>query len=530
MALFDFLGGNKKKAEAEQKIEEQKQEQHDLAVKRQEDEHKDLKWPGLMPINLFVRKPEEKPHLTVVNGSAGQDEERTDKQASAQVQEEKSVTEEKPQEAQPKPTVQIEDPLSPERKAEIGRIIYEPEIKLDMVKDLSLQEILFLEVSLVTANRMKPLENYEQNHQQIRNQFLNLVRAADKLYVIYDSRTGYPLLDGGYAQMYLDKEHAETVARLYNEQLRVTRVIEVPGMSANTERPDGKIQMKIFDFMFFLGIENIIVDNGWYKGFLRRSEISAPFYINEDPEKIPPYNPALSFALIDYVGEIKWPVNYGKRQEILKGKFNRIMQLVPKSTFIIPMRSLDETAGNPEDAADENTTGDQSDVPVNPAAATQATEDADSAQAAATQKNHRIQIPVMRINDKNMLPVYTDIFEFSKKFANTPFKPVRADFKGVNRFMPNYNGMVLNPQGAGMVIERREAPAQTPAAAAQTPDGKTAIPIKVKVSPVQAPTEAKPQASEATAQEAETQASAPETKVDATSNVIDLNSRRGNNQ
>lgn len=527
MALFDFLGGNKKKAEAEQKIEEQKQEQHDLAVKRQEDEHKDLKWPGLMPINLFVRKPEEKPHLTVVNGSAGQDETAEEEKATAQVPEEKAA-EEKAQEVQPKPTVQIEDPLSPERKAEIGRIIYEPEIKPDMLKDLSLQEILFLEVSLVTANRMKALDNYEQNHQQIRNQFLNTVRSADKLYVIYDSRTGYPLLDGGYAQMYIDKEHAETVAKLYNEQLRVTRVIEVPGMSANTERPDGKVQMKIFDFMFFLGIENIIVDNGWYKGFLRRSEISAPFYINEDPEKIPPYNPALSFALIDYVGEIKWPVNYGKRQEILKGKFNRIMQLVPKSTFIIPMRSLEVTDGNPDDASDENTNNNQSDVPVNPAAATQATEDADSATAAATQKNHRIQIPVIRINDKNMLPVFTDIFEFSKKFANTPFKPIRADFKGVNRFMPNYNGMVINPNGAGMVIERREAPAQAPtqnqapAQAAQTPDGKSPIPIQIKVSPVQAPNASQ-------AQETGAQDSAPQDKSEASSNVIDLNSRRGNN-
>ena len=46
MALFDFLNGNKKKAEAEQKIEEQKQEQaqgdhrrDDLALRQGGDEH-----------------------------------------------------------------------------------------------------------------------------------------------------------------------------------------------------------------------------------------------------------------------------------------------------------------------------------------------------------------------------------------------------------------------------------------------------------------------------------------------------------
>lgn len=489
MALFDFFGGNKKKAEAEQKIEEQKQEQHDQAVKRQEEDHKDLKWPGLMPINLFVRKPEEKPHLTVVNGSAGNENSEAAEKAvepSAPAQAEAAA------EAAEKtlmPSTNIEDPLTEERKAEIGRLIFEPELKPEMLKELNLQEILFLEVAMVTANRMKALDNYEQNHQKIRNQFLNLVRSAEKLYVIYDARTGYPLLDGGYAQMYLDEEHANIAAKLYDEQLRMTRVIEVPGMSVNAERPDGKIQLKIFDFMYFLGLENVIVDNGWYKGFLRRSEISAPFYINEDPEKIPPYNPALSFALIDYVAEIKWPVNYGKRQEILQGKFNRIMQLVPKSTFIVPLRTIE--AGEPENPYEtEDNSAKPSDVPTNTDAANQATEDAEAAAANAQKQNHRIQLPVISINNKNMLPVFTDIFEYSKSFGDTPFKPIRADFKGVNRFIGNYNGIIINPKGQGMVIERREAPQAAAAAAA----------------PAQAP--------------------AADTENKADSNVISLNSRR----
>ncbi|SFG49196.1 SseB family protein [Oribacterium sp. WCC10] len=511
MALFDFLGGNKKKAEAEQqKIEEQKQEQHDLQVKRQEEEHKDLQWPGIMPINLFVRKPEEKPHLTVVNGSAGKDESETEAAAPETVKPaETSGSEAEAKEAEAealKFASQIEDPLSAERKAEVGRIIFEPEIKPDMLKDLSLQEVLFLEVALVTANRQKALDNYEQNHQKIRNQFLNLVRAAEKLYVIYDARTGYPLLDGGYAQMYLDEEHANIAARLYDEQLRRTRVIEVPGMSVNAERPDGKIQLKIFDFMFFLGLENVIVDNGWYKGFLRRSEISAPFYINEDPEKIPPYNPALSFALIDYVGEIKWPVNYGKRQEILQGKFNRIMQLVPKSTFIVPLRTEEEGKQAESNETTNDAPANPSDVPANTNAANEKTEDADTATADAQKNNHRVQLPVININGKNMLPVFTDIFEFSKNFGETNFRPIRADFKAVNRFMPNYSGIVINPQGQGMVIERRQAPAAPQGQAPQAP----------QVPKAQTPAAPQPQAPEKTPAEA------------SDSNVISLNERRNN--
>ena len=494
MALFDFLNGNKKKAEAEQKIEEQKQEQHDQAVQKQEEEHKDLKWPGLMPLNLFVRKPEEKPHLTVVNGgenASAETEEAQDTKASTAEAEAQAAAQD-----MPKATVQIDDPLTNERKDEIGRLIYEPELTPDMLKDLSLQEILFLEVAMVTANRMKALENYEQNHQKIRNQFLNMVRAAEKLYIIYDARTGYPLLDGGYVQMYLDEEHANIAAKLYDEQLRKTRVIAVPGMSAKTELIQGKEQLKIFDFMYFLGFENVIVDNGWYKGFLRRSEISAPFYINEEPDKIPPYNPALSFALIDYVAEVKWPVNYGKRQDILKAKFNRIMQLVPKSNFIIPLRALEDGSDDAPDMNVDESEAKQADVPVNTAAAQQSTEDADTATAEAQKKNRRIQLPVVQINGKNMLPVYTDIFEYSKEFGKSNFRPIRADFKGINRFIANYNGMVINPQGAGMVIERRPS--------AQAPNGQPA---------------AKAPAAKAAAK--------PESD---SGNVIDLSSRRNNNK
>ena len=58
MALFDFFG-SKRKAEAEQKIEEQKQEQHDEAVARQREEHPEMQVLKiqLMPEHLHVVVP-----------------------------------------------------------------------------------------------------------------------------------------------------------------------------------------------------------------------------------------------------------------------------------------------------------------------------------------------------------------------------------------------------------------------------------------------------------------------------------------
>ena len=473
MALFDFFG-SKRKAEAEQKIEEQKQEQHDEAVARQREEHPEMHWPVITPINMFVKKPGETPATapgaaTTAAAEAGANTAAGTENAAANTEnagKTENTAETANTAAQPQPTI-LSDPLTPERKDEVGALVYEPTIRPDMLKDLNLQETLFLEAALLIAHKQHPLDNYDQNRQVIRNHFLDMVRAQEKIYVLYDARTGYPLLDGSFVLMYLEKEHAEIAAKLYAEQMRSVKIIEVPGMAAEPAQQGGKIQMKIFDYLFFLGAENIVIDNGWYKGFLRRSEISAPFYINEDPEKIPPYNPTISFALTDYVGELRWPVQYGKRKELLQAKFNSVMKLVPKGTYLLPFRNLDEETANAGEQNADDAAAEQTATPTHDGMAE--TTDAATESAEAAKKNHRVQLPMVTLNGKNFMPVYTDIFEFSKKFANSGFRPTRADFQTISRFMGNYDGFIINPQGQAMVIERQKNPnpGQAPAQGAK---------------------------------------------------------------
>lgn len=477
MALFDLFGSKKKAAEAEQKIEEQKQEQHDEAVARQRADHPDLCWPGITPINMFMKRPETAPaenEAAKVDGTSSA-EAGTPQAASPAASGEASP-------ASPQPP-RITDPLTEEQKENIGALVFEPMLKPDMVKDLNLQETLFLEASFIIANKQHALDNYEQNHQMVRNHFLNMVRSQESIYVLYDARTGYPLLDGGFILMYLDREHADLAAGLYQAQLRSVKVVAVPGMAAETEQVDGKVQMKIFDYLFFLGAENIVIDNGWYKGFLRRSEISAPFYINEDPEKIPPYNPAIAFALMDYVGELRWPVNYGKRRELLQLKFNNVMKLVPKGTYLLPFRTLDEEA-NAGDPSAENADA-PSATPLHDGTA--ATTDAAQESAQAEKKNHRVQLPMITMKGKKFMPVFTDIFEFSKKFSNSGFRPTRANFQTISRFLGNYDGFIINPQGQAMVVERRKNP--NPAANAGTASNVIPNPAAANAAPAPVPAE-----------------------------------------
>ena len=224
------------KAEAEQKIEEQKQEQHDEAVARQREEHPEMHWPVITPINMFVKKPGETPATTAGATGSGANTAAGSENATATASTVNAGNAEHTAEAantenagttaasaataaQPQPTI-LSDPLTPERKDEVGALVYEPTLKPDMLKELNLQETLFLEAALLIAHKQHPLDNYDQNRQVIRNHFLDMVRAQQKIYVLYDARTGYPLLDGSFVLMYLDKEHAEIAAKLYAEQLR----------------------------------------------------------------------------------------------------------------------------------------------------------------------------------------------------------------------------------------------------------------------------------------------------------------------
>ena len=273
----------------------------------------------------------------------------------------------------------------------------------------------------------------------MHNAFLNRLRSAEKLYAIYDSSCGYPLIDSGFVLVYLEKDHAEKASELYNQQNRRTLLVELPGLNA-PQQEDTPTQMKFFDYLYFMGAENIMIDNGWYKGFVKRSEISAPFYINNpEPEKIPPYNPGLNFVLTDYIEELRWHVKYEKRDAILRQKFQRIMSMIPKANFIMPVRNIPAEEGNSGENAE-----------------------------------NRIQIPMVRLNDKNLLPVFSDMFEFSKKFANTDYKPTRASFQSLEKFMPNYDGFIVNPNGQGLVVEKRPKPENgTPSEQAQPASDST---------------------------------------------------------
>ncbi len=436
MGLFGF-GNNKKKAEEREAEEQAKRakEQHDELVASQKKDHEGMPWPSVMPINFMKNKD----HETLSKA---------------------------------------EDPISAERKDEIGNLIYEPSIAADQVKDLSLQELLFLLDTHEIFTRKAPLHDYEKNHRVIYNELLRRLHGVDQFYMLYDKATGYPFLDSGFGLVYMEKEHAEQAAAMYAQQFRNVVALTRPGEEA-APLENGAKPIQLFDYLYYVGIENIIVDNGWYKGIIKRSEISAPPTWNSDASKIPPAAPALQYAMIDFTGEARWNVKYDKRDEVLKRKMDRINALIPKQKYVIPMQVLDKTSGSPAIAEG-----------VDP--------------ASVDPNNKQIKFPMLKLKAKKVdgseeeqvfLPVFTDLFEYSKSFAKSEFRPIVFPYDKVLTIIQPMHGLVINPRGESIVVPKVKAlelggvkPTPTQAAAPEvTPAAASEAPAVAPEAPTAAP-------------------------------------------
>lgn len=411
MGFFNIFGKSKKEKEAEEAaLEEEKVKRHEEIVAEQKKAHEGFQWPVMPRINqMNVKRPDNDAAAPVV----------------------------------------IEDPLTDEEKSRVGNLIYEPELKPSDLKKLNLQELLFLEAAINLAQAQAKLQNFEENRQAIHTEFLNTIRRSDNYYLLYDNRTGYPLIDNEFVQLYLDEEHAKKGAALYQQQYRAIRIMQFPGMFAPQD-PEKPQALGLFDVLYFLGDENIIVDNGYYKGFLKRSEISAPFYINKDPKTIPPHNPALVFAINDYLCEFKWPVNYPTRQELLKKRFDRILAFMSKAIFLVPAKVEEVT---PDATANGDTSG-------NADAAMTGSTAAEGTAAQAPRKS--VEVPGLNVGGKRFLPVFTDVFEFIKAFKDTEFRPNSLNYQNVLAMAAKYDGFIINPKGQGLVMQRQEKPAAAP--------------------------------------------------------------------
>ncbi len=377
MGLFDLFGGKKAAKEEEMQALNSAAERKEREMKSAMDAHAGMEWPGF-------------PRLNPINVNSED--------------------------------VSMDETVTLERKNEIGKMIYDEDMPIETLKFLSNQEILFLLTALEAFQKKAPLPGFEKNHRKVYNELLSRIRDSKSLYVLYDTTTGYPFIDHGFANVYFEKEIADKAVLLFAKQFRKVAVRDVL-----VENPDDTAAVKrgFFDYLYYIGMENILVDNGAYRARFKRSEIvAAPGDWGEDNRDKNPINPGLIFAMLDFMAELRWPVKYDKREEIVRAKEMRMLSLIRTSNFILPM---------------------QHEGPV------EVLEDG----RMKFGKDTKFKFLILNTADgKQFLPIYTDAIEFGKKLRGSEWNAAVFKYQDILKFINDKDGITINPDGQSVVLPK----------------------------------------------------------------------------
>ncbi len=376
MGLFDRFG-NGKKAKAEEEEAKRLEQEAAEKLEAQKNAHAALSWPLPLPVNPIRLQGAEDEVLA------------------------------------------MPDSVSPERKDEIGPMIYEEKLGSDALRFLQTQEVLFLLTTLEYYNRTAPIENFDAKHQALKSEVLNRVRDAEKLYVLVDTTTGYPYLDFGNVCLYLDKNMADAVVAIYAKQMRKLTVREARGENIEA----GSEQKGFLDYLYFVGMERMVLDAGYYRMRFARTEIVAPHNITGEKGQ-PPTNPGIAYAITDFLEEARWPVKYDKRLEVLQGKEAVMLTQIMKGTFMVPL-----THEGPVEVKENG--------------------------QLVFGKDTKISFPILKnAEGKTVQPVFTDGIELSKAFPKGKFEAGIFAFNDVLRMIQDKDGMVINPKGQNLVLPK----------------------------------------------------------------------------
>ncbi len=225
-------------------------------------------------------------------------------------------------------------PVGSEREDELLPLLLEERIPAEHLKPLKIQECIFLLCSLQSMNSQEPVEHYAEKGNLLFSTIIDKLNDAPSLYITLDETTGLPFITGDTVDVYSAKKLAQQAASFYGSQNRHLLVREVSKEDSGLPGHIG-----LFAWLYYLGMERILVDNGAYKIVLNRADLLPP--PDEDQLKrmeVPVTNPSLRFAMADFLGEVRWRVSYKERQDNIKAKEGRLMEELCRARLLIPVK------------------------------------------------------------------------------------------------------------------------------------------------------------------------------------------------
>lgn len=310
--------------------------------------------------------------------------------------------------------------ISNARKNEIGPIVLEKEISKEKLTELSIQEVNFLICSMKVFHEKSPLENYEQNNKILYQELIEKLRAADTLYMTFDKTTGFPFINEGMVDIYSKVEFAKDACDYYTQQYRNLEVKEITRDKTNLPN-----NMGVFAYLYCLGMEKIMIDNGQYKVLVNRSEILPPPDFSKVPQvSVPIINPELRFAIINFFEELRWRVNYPQRVEVMKTKENKMIEEICKAKYLVPMKHTGEV----EKSGDNQIT--------------------------FKEGGKMFFAKITNVEEVSFIPVFTDWTEFEKAYNKKEWNGAILSILDAIR-IGNGDGIAINPYGENLILNEK---------------------------------------------------------------------------
>ena len=327
--------------------------------------------------------------------------------------------------------------MTKERTQAVQETLRGEELTEEACASFSIQELIcalsFVRTEEKNAEEDAEAEEWKRRSGLLYSCMLEKIKSADAVYMTFDKATGFPFYNNGMVDLYSRKEYAELAVLYDQEMFRELEVRELTVLPAEVRFPDGPSaeeqpdkRIPAFAMLYYLGMERVMIDNGFYRALIGRAEVlPPPDYTGKPEAQIPVINPALRTRMLDFFGEVRWKVSYDKRTEVLQTKEQAMLAEVAKSRLLVPMRC----EGTMQKKPGEN-------------------------QLVLGKGAKLLFAAIKNTAGESYTPVFTDITEFAKLY---PMKEWGATVMTI-RDVINVNkgvGIAVNPAGENLVLKER---------------------------------------------------------------------------
>lgn len=307
-------------------------------------------------------------------------------------------------------------PLGEKREEELAPMLEETQLDQEELGKLNIQECIYLLCTLqrTAGERNDPF--YKEKGDLLYTTILGKLANAPTLYLVMNEDTNVPFIIGDSVDVYSTLDRAMRAVEFYRKQHYHLYVKEVP--LDNSGLPGS---LSLFAWLFYLGMERILVDNGAYKAMIKRSDLcSIEEVASEGGLEVPVVNPGLRFSMADFLEETRWQVSYNGRRDNLEAKAERLTERLKKSKLLVPIRYEDMKQGTD---------------PV----------------SLVGKKN--LNLPMAETEEgTKYLPVFTDWIEFQGSYAKEEWGVIALPMAEIMRAVEE-EGIVINPLTENLALD-----------------------------------------------------------------------------